>query len=55
MVAIPKRQAVLTLDSSMPAQRLADVRNNLSAIVIARGHLWLGGDEGTEIDRVKAD
>lgn len=55
MVAIPKRQAVLTLDASIPAQRLADIRNNLSAIVAARGHLWLGGDEGTEIDRVEAD
>ncbi|MCI0363571.1 MAG: DUF3616 domain-containing protein, partial [Phycisphaerales bacterium] len=54
-VATPKRQPMLTLDTSIPLRNLADVRDNFSAIALAGGHLWLGGDEGTEIDRMTAD
>jgi uncharacterized protein DUF3616 len=55
MPALPKIQPVLTLDASIPAAELAKIRDNFSAIVFAGGHLWLGGDEGTQIDRVTAD
>jgi hypothetical protein len=32
-----------------------DLRNNLSAIVLQGPHLWLGGDEGTLLDRLTKD
>ncbi len=46
---------VLTLDAAIPAKALAKIRDNFSAIVVAGDHLWLGGDEGTMLDRVTGD
>ena len=46
-------QLTLTLDKNLP--NLEDIRNNFSAIVAAGNFLWLGGDEGTQIDRMTAD
>jgi len=45
---------VLRLDKSVFAtpDALADARDNLSGIVLHDPHLWLGGDEGTSIDRL---
>lgn len=43
-------QPVLNLDTALPAFK--DIRDNLSAIVLADEHLWLGGDEGTEVHRL---
>jgi len=44
-------QPVLRLDKSL-GKKLPAVRDNLSAVVLAGNHLWLGGDEGTELDRM---
>ena len=46
-------QLTLTLDKTLP--NLEDIRNNFSAIVVAGEFLWLGGDEGTQIDRMTVD
>lgn len=43
------------LDTAIPAEHLPDIRDNFSAIALSGGHLWLGGDEGTQIDRMTAD
>ena len=51
----PKSQPLLTLDKSLSAKELVDTRDNFSAIVVAGAHLWLGGDEGTRIDRMIQD
>jgi len=51
----PKSRPFLTLDKTLPPAELTDARNNFSAIVLAGGHLWLGGDEGTLIDRMTPD
>lgn len=53
MKARPIAQPLLTLDRSLP--KLTDIRDNFSAIVVADDHLWLGGDEGTSIDRLTVD
>lgn len=46
---------VLTFDAAIPAKALAKIRDNLSAIVVDGEHLWLGGDEGTMLDRLAID
>lgn len=52
--ATPLSQPILTLDKTLfaDAKALKDARNNFSAIVLEGAHLWLGGDEGTQIDRL---
>ena len=47
------QQFTLTLDKDLP--NLKDIRDNFSAIVVAGNFLWLGGDEGTQIDRMTQD
>jgi hypothetical protein len=47
------QQLTLTLDKDLP--NLKDIRDNFSAIVVADNFLWLGGDEGTQIDRMTQD
>ncbi|MEI9814697.1 MAG: DUF3616 domain-containing protein [Acidobacteriota bacterium] len=46
------RQPLLSLDTGLDAKTLADLRNNLSALVLAQNHLWIGADEGTRIERM---
>ena len=55
MSTTPVRQLLVTFDRALPDKQLADIRNNLSAVVSAGGHLWLGGDEGTFLDRLTPD
>jgi hypothetical protein len=46
-------QTLLQLDPSLGSKKdLAKIRDNLSAIVLAGNHLWLGGDEGTHLHRM---
>jgi hypothetical protein len=52
MADVPLNTPVLRLDSSIPKKELAKIRDNFSAIVLQDSHLWLGGDEGTSIDRL---
>ena len=40
---------------TLPKKALAKVRDNFSAVVFHEGSLWLGGDEGTCIDRLSQD
>lgn len=51
MFAQPKTQPALNLDPAIAAAEVAAIRDNLSALCFAAGHLWLGGDEGLLIDR----
>jgi hypothetical protein len=51
VIATP--QPTLTLDKNLP--NLKDIRDNFSAIVVTGNFLWLGGDEGTQIDRMTLD
>ncbi len=46
---------ILTLDNSIPNADRLKIRDNFSAIVLSGQHLWLGGDEGTAIDRMTVD
>ena len=55
MVDTPKRSPLLRFDPSLPEKDLKKVRENVSAIVLNGGHLWLGGDEGTVIHRMTRD
>ncbi len=50
----PESQPVLEIDRSLFAKPkdFERVRDNLSAVVAQGEHLWLGGDEGTLIDRM---
>ena len=52
MPDVPLSSPILQLDSSIPKKELAKIRDNFSAVVLHDGHLWLGGDEGTSIDRM---
>ncbi len=47
----PKSSPILRLDNALPKKELAKIRDNFSAIVLHEDQLWLGGDEGTSIDR----
>jgi hypothetical protein len=56
MPATPKRQPVLNLDPALGSKKdLAKIRDNFSALVLHGDHLWLGGDEGTQLDRMTRD
>lgn len=47
---------LLRLDPSLGSKKdLAKIRDNLSAIVLAGEHAWLGGDEGTQLHRMTRD
>lgn len=47
---------MLRLDPSLGSKKdLAKIRDNLSAIVLAGNHVWLGGDEGTHLHRMTRD
>lgn len=48
----PQHSPILRLDSTIPKKELAKIRDNLSGAVFDGTHLWLGGDEGTSIDRL---
>src|SRR6187399_2671668 len=49
-------QALLRLDPLLGSKKdLAKIRDNLSAIVLAGNHVWLGGDEGTHLHRMTRD
>ena len=52
MADVPLSSPVLRLDASIPRKELAKIRDNFSALVLDDTHLWLGGDEGTSIDRM---
>src|SRR5437867_3887543 len=47
----PSRQVSLTL-SGTSGEDLANIRDNCSALLIHNEHLWIGGDEGTSVDRL---
>ena len=55
MPDVPLSSPILRLDSSLPKEELAKIRDNFSAVVLHGSHLWLGGDEGTSIDRMTRD
>jgi len=46
---------ILRFDAALLKKDLAKARDNLSAVVLRGEHLWLGGDEGTSIDRMTRD
>ena len=52
MADTPFAPSVLHLDSALPPKELKKIRDNFSGAVFDRTHLWLGGDEGTSIDRL---
>jgi len=52
MPNVPLSSPILRLDPSLPKEELEKIRDNFSAVVLHDGHLWLGGDEGTSIDRM---
>jgi len=51
----PKSSPILRLDPTLSKKELAKIRDNFSAVVLHDSHLWLGGDEGTSIDRMTRD
>ncbi len=56
MPVTPWSRPILHLDLSLGSKKdLARIRDNFSAIVLQSDHLWLGGDEGTQIDRMTRD
>ena len=55
MLDVPLSSPILRLDPSLTKKELAKIRDNFSAIVLHGSHLWLGGDEGTSIDRMTLD
>jgi hypothetical protein len=55
MADVPLSSPILRLDPSLPKKALARIRDNFSAVVLHDSHLWLGGDEGTSIDRMTRD
>jgi hypothetical protein len=53
MPVMPWVRPILHLDESLGSKKdLARIGDNFSAIVLRGDHLWLGGDEGTQIDRM---
>jgi hypothetical protein len=51
-----KRSPILRFDTNaIGTKDLAKARDNLSAVVLQDKQLWLGGDEGTSIDRMTSD
>jgi len=55
MTDTPHSTLSLRLDPTIPKKDLAKIRDNFSAAVFHGNHLWLGGDEGTSIDRVSRE
>ena len=51
----PKSSCILQLDPTLPKKELEKIRDNFSAVVLHDDQLWLGGDEGTSIDRMTRD
>lgn len=51
----PKSSPILRFSAAVLKKDLAKARDNLSAVVLRDNHLWLGGDEGTSIDRMTRD
>jgi hypothetical protein len=51
----PKVSPLLRFSAALLKKDLARARDNLSAVVLHDNHLWLGGDEGTSIDRMTRD
>lgn len=51
----PTSTPILRFDATLLKKDLAKLRDNLSAVVLQGEHLWLGGDEGTRIDRMTRD
>ena len=49
------RSPILRFNAQALTTDLAKARDNVSAIVLEGQHLWLGGDEGTSIDRMTRD
>jgi hypothetical protein len=55
MVDRPKSSPLLRFSAALLKKNLAKARDNISAVVLHDNHLWLGGDEGTSIDRMTRD
>ena len=51
----PASSPILRFNAAVLKKDLAKARDNLSAIILRDNHLWLGGDEGTSIDRMTRD
>lgn len=51
----PKKRVVLEFDENFPEKVLAEIRDNLSAVVLQGDTLWLGGDEGTQMHRMSRE
>jgi hypothetical protein len=52
MTDTPHSTFTLRLDPAIPKKDLAKIRDNFSGAVFDGSHLWLGGDEGTSVDRL---
>jgi len=55
MPDLPKSSPILRFNTALLKKDLAKARDNLSGVVLEGDHLWLGGDEGTSIDRMTRD
>jgi hypothetical protein len=55
MADLPESSPILRFDAALLKKDLAKARDNVSAIALRGEHLWLGGDEGTSIDRMTRD
>jgi len=51
----PASSPILRFSAAVLKKDLAKARDNLSAVVLRGKTLWLGGDEGTSIDRMTRD
>ena len=51
----PSSSPILRFNAAVLKKDLAKARDNLSAVVLRDNRLWLGGDEGTSIDRMTRD
>jgi hypothetical protein len=51
----PTSSPILRFSAELLKKDLAKARDNLSAVVLRDNRLWLGGDEGTSIDRMTRD
>ena len=51
----PTSSPIMRFDATVLKKDLAKARDNVSAVVLNDTHLWLGGDEGTSIDRMTRD
>lgn len=45
-------QRTVSLDPNLASETLKSLRDNLSALTMSEGHLWIGADEGTMIERL---